>query len=88
MTETIVPMWAFVAVLGGFQFITGLMVMRAWKSIDDNTAAVTALSIDLPSKYVTKTEFQKHEDLLYELAKALHAHELKGHSQGNERTKP
>jgi hypothetical protein len=70
-------MWAFGALLGGFQFILGLMVMRVWKSVDDNTAAVTALAITLPDKYVTKAEMQKQDALLYELVKALHAHELK-----------
>lgn len=62
MTDPSVPTWAFVAMSGLFNLILGLMLMRLWKSVDDNTTAVTQLSIAIPQTYATKDESNRHTD--------------------------
>lgn len=55
-----VPAWAFNIALLLIQAIGGLMVLRLWKAVDDNTAAVTKLAIELPTNYATKLEVDRH----------------------------
>jgi hypothetical protein len=74
-------MWAFVALLGGLQLLTGFMLMRLWKAVDDNTVAVTKIAVDMPKGYATKDELKEVEHFLrqrtHEIANEIHTHELK-----------
>jgi hypothetical protein len=59
MSES-VPAWAFMALLGIFNVFLGLMITRLWKSLDDNTKALSALRELLPTAYATKEEVNRH----------------------------
>lgn len=60
MPNDSVPIWAFSAVLIIFNGLLGLMIMRLWKSVDDNTSAVNGLSVEMPQTYATKTDAERH----------------------------
>lgn len=80
MGEQSVPMWAFMALIGGLNLLGGAMLMRLWKAVDGNTAAVTQLSIELPTKYATKVELKELQEYTRErthgLGNSLHSHEI------------
>ncbi len=54
--------WALGALMGLVQLLFGMMLMRLWKSVDDNTNAVNRLSIDLPTHYTSKEESNRHHE--------------------------
>lgn len=57
-----VPVWAFMALLGVIQALGGMMVMRLWKSVDENTAAVNKMAVDLPTTYATRKDVEGHHE--------------------------
>jgi uncharacterized membrane-anchored protein YhcB (DUF1043 family) len=57
-----VPPWAFTALLAVFNVFLGLMIARLWKSLDDNTQALSSLRELLPTRYATKEEVNRHHE--------------------------
>lgn len=80
MGEPSVPLWAFMALIGGLNLLGGAMLMRLWKAVDGNTAAVTQLAIELPTKYATKGELKEvHEyarERTHGLGNEIHNHQI------------
>ncbi len=62
------------------QLLLAVLLARVWLQIDKNTDALTQLRIDIPTHYVTKSEFDKFEGYtrtrFHELANLLHSRAL------------
>lgn len=74
-----VPVWAFSGLLLLFNGLLGLMMMRLWKSVDENTAALVKLAVSLPTEYTAKADMirQRTDDLKGYEGVRTHLNELR-----------